>query len=237
VHTFDREFLAKVEVFARRLNLSADGLDETRQRLRIKMLTGPQPRIATYNGSVPLAAWFRVCAVHEATDVLQLRRRERPLLDEEQLGRIADRLGERDDADLQLLRKRHVARFQQALEESIASLTDREKTLLRFSFIDGLSIDALASLYQVHRATAARWLVQIRARLFDGIQAQFALELRTSSSEFRSLFGAIRSHLRISLSRFLGTGDRRAATAVPREARELPPEDLTPSHGSVTTIR
>ena len=42
--------------------------------------------------------------------------------------------------------------------------TDRQRNVLRQYHIDGLTIDQLAALYQVNRATTARWVVGCAAR-------------------------------------------------------------------------
>ena len=41
--------------------------------------------------------------------------------------------------------------------EAFAALESRERNLLRYALGDGLSVDAIGTLYRVHRATAARW--------------------------------------------------------------------------------
>ena len=42
----------------------------------------------------------------------------------------------------------------QALESSIASLSERDRAILKFHFVEGMNIEALGTIYGVHRATA-----------------------------------------------------------------------------------
>ena len=78
-------------------------------------------------------------------------------------------------------------RFRSAIEETLAGLTKRERSLLRLHFLDGLNIDAIASIYRVHRATVARWLVAIRNRALADPRGRLALHLGGTPSELRSL--------------------------------------------------
>ena len=60
----------------------------------------------------------------------------------------------------------------------------------------------------MYRATIARWLVAIRKDVLDQICRKISLNLRTSSSEFRSMVRLVRSDVRLSLHRILGEEPR-----------------------------
>jgi RNA polymerase sigma-70 factor, ECF subfamily len=197
---FERTYLPLVETYVSRLGLSADLLDEVRQRLRIRLLAGPTPRIASYNGTAPLGGYLRVCAVRVALDVLADGGPPLVPLGDEHLARG---LAEQGDTNRSGLKRRYLPAFQTALENSIATLPVRDRAILRFHFVDGMNIEALGTVYQVHRATAARWLVDIRRRVFEGVRQQLSLDFRTSSSEFRSLLNAVGSDLHATLTRLL----------------------------------
>lgn len=91
-----------------------------------------------------------------------------------------------------------------ALEESLAALDAREKTLLRLHAIDQLSIDAIGRTFGVHRATAARWLAAIRRRVFDDLRARAALNWGASTSDLRDLLVILRDEIDLRLVRLLG---------------------------------
>jgi hypothetical protein len=42
--------------------------DELRQTLRVRLLAGPSPKIASYKGSGPLSGWVRVVATRIALE-------------------------------------------------------------------------------------------------------------------------------------------------------------------------
>jgi RNA polymerase sigma-70 factor (ECF subfamily) len=200
MNAFERTYLPQVENYVRRLALSADQVDEVRQQLRIRFLSGPSPRIAKYNASAPLGAYLRVAAIRIGLDLVGAA--ERGGIDPED-DDLNKEFGNQARAEFSVLRHRYLPMFQEALESSLGSLSARDKTLLRLHFVEGMNVDALGTIYRVHRATAARWLVDIRKRVFDGVRAQMAIDLRTSPSEFKSLLNVIRSDLRASLVRLL----------------------------------
>lgn len=203
IRAFDRTYLPQVAKYVQRLMLSPDLVEETRQRLRIRMLVGPKPRIALYNGTAPIGGWLRVAAVRIALDLLE-HRGSAPRV--AQIEDLASRLaGPTAPADLHFVKDEYLPKFQLALDAALASLQPREKTLLRLHFVDGLSVAAIAPLYKVHRATVARWLIEIRTRVFDNLRERLDLEVPASASEFRSLLDAVRPDLGASLTRLLKT--------------------------------
>jgi RNA polymerase sigma-70 factor, ECF subfamily len=201
---FERRYLATLNQHVGRIALSADQADELRQQLRVGLLLGAQPKIGTFRGQGPLGAWVQVCAVRLAL----------------KLGAAHDRLASRDasvleglvaqDADQELLAAKAQYRdtFQSALEECFSALPSRQKTLLRMHFLDGMSIDEMGRVFHVHRATIARWLVAIRKEVLEQICRKISLNLRTSSSEFRSMVRMVHSDVRLSLHRILGEEPR-----------------------------
>jgi RNA polymerase sigma-70 factor (ECF subfamily) len=79
-------------------------------------------------------------------------------------------------------------------------------------FVDGMNIDEMALVFRVHRATVARWLVSIRREVLTELCRRVSSHLRTSSSEFKSLVRLVRSDVRLSLRRLLGTGGESTTT-------------------------
>src|SRR5438046_8237508 len=145
------------------------------------MLAGPTPRIASYNGTAPLGGYLRVCAMRVALDVLADGGPPLVPLGDEILAR---ELAEQGDHSRLALKRRYLPAFQTALENSLAALPERDRAIMRFHFVDGMNIEALGTVYRVHRATAARWLVDIRKRVFESVRRQLSLDLRTTSSQF-----------------------------------------------------
>jgi len=171
LRAFERAFIAGVDVVAARVGLPRQLLDELRQRVRVKLLVGEAPAIGRYRGRGPLMVWVLVTAARVAADVAAAASVPESAPDTEML----DLLVSADTSpELEAVKARYRERFRAALEASLAELTAREKTLLSLHFIDGLNIDCIGAIYRVHRATVARWLVAIRARVFARLNERFA---------------------------------------------------------------
>jgi RNA polymerase sigma-70 factor, ECF subfamily len=201
IAAFERAHLLQIDQYVRRLGLAEHLMDELRQELRIRLLLGTDPRIGQYAGRGPLGAWVRVAAIRLAINLkTQAKGGERT--DVDALGAL---VASPSSPELSAIRGRYGQTFQDALEQALASLDSRDKTLLRMHFVDQLNIDAIGRIYRVHRATVARWLVRIRSQVMADLQARLALDLQSSSSEFRSMLAVIREDLDLSLRRLLPT--------------------------------
>lgn len=200
IEAFQRVLLPQIDGHIRRLGLPPHLNDELKQRLQVWMLTGPNARIDTYNGTIPLASWLRVCAFRMGLDLIASERRAPRVADDVEL---IHRLFQSSSVEAELQRAQLAPLFRQVLEESLASLSQRDKTLLRLQIMEGLSIDAIAPIYRVHRATVARWLVDIRRRVVNVVRQHLRSELRTNSSELTSMIELLRGDIQLSLSRIL----------------------------------
>jgi RNA polymerase sigma-70 factor (ECF subfamily) len=70
-------------------------------------------------------------------------------------------------------------------------------------FIDQLNIEGIGRIYRVHRATVARWLVAIRQLVLENLRTELKLDLRASTSEFRSMLAVVRDDLELSMRHLL----------------------------------
>ena len=108
-----------------------------------------------------------------------------------------------DDPELAYMKAAYRAAFKTAFQEALESLEGRERTLLKQQIVDGLGIDELGALYDVHRATAARWVAAAREKLLLRTRRMFMLRARISSDECESIMRMVRSQLDVSLHRRL----------------------------------
>jgi RNA polymerase sigma-70 factor (ECF subfamily) len=198
---FERAYLGQVQAYVARLELSPEQVDEVRQSLRIKLLAERPPRITGYKGSGPLGAWVRVAAVRVALDLVGTASRLRGRSQEEAL---AGRFSQDGLPDSELMRARYRPVLEAAAERAIRALGDREKTLLRYHYVEGLNAEAIALIYRVNRSSAARWLAEIRQTLLQAVQGLLASEIRVSPSELRSLVAVVGEDMRLSIRRILG---------------------------------
>lgn len=198
---FERDFVDSVPSYVARMRLDSATIDELKQQMRVRALSGTPPRIASYNGAGSLEGWVRVMTVRLAlTFVAEERRHAGVDRELDQLPAMSAPAAR----SLALLSSDR-ARFESALEEALSSLQPRQRTLLRMNVFDGVSIDGIADLHGVHRATAARWLVAIRRKVYDHVRAKLSPRERLSSTDLASLIEHVRGDVEVSLQRVLAT--------------------------------
>ncbi len=183
-----------------RYKLGPAELDEVVQRVREKLFVGASdhpPRIAEYAGRGPLSAWVRVVLVREAAS---LRRRDRD--DDPADDGLPQRVVDHDPEQL-LARARYRGAFDDALRTAFASLDSEERALFRFQFKKGLTLDQIAALLGLSRATVARRIAQARDRLWRALTETLRARLSLSPAEVDALLVEWRSQLEVSLSGLL----------------------------------
>jgi RNA polymerase sigma-70 factor (ECF subfamily) len=201
---FEREMFVRAERVLGRLRLAASDMDDVRQEVRSRLLVGGEARLARYEGSGALTHWVASVTGREALQLLRRRRRPiEPL--EEYDGLLVD---DRGDPELATLNARHGHLFKAAFQAAVALLTPRERTLLRALVVDGYSVVDLAALYKVHRATASRWVSDIRARLLAETRKALHEKFSLDEAELDSAVRLISNGLDMSLQRLLLEGSR-----------------------------
>lgn len=206
IASFETRLMPQIVGAVRRLKLGTGELDMALQRVRTDILVSAPDRpagITRYAGRGELSAWLRVSAVRAAMKLSRGRGREASLEDDQLGERIS---GASEDPELEYMKALYRPHFKAAFREALGELEPKERSLLKQSLLDGLSIDALAGLHQVHRATAARWVAAARERLVDTTRARFQAKVRVSARECESIFRVLGSQLDITLRR-LGDGE------------------------------
>jgi RNA polymerase sigma-70 factor (ECF subfamily) len=145
-----------------------------------------------------LTGIVRIAAVRSA---LNLRRKDHRLkLGDEHL---MVELCPEDDPEICALKDEHRVAFKSALEQALTELEPRERNILRMHLLHGLPIDAIGTTYQVHRATAARWLAAIREKLDNDTRRIIRERDRLTDPEIDSLVRLVQSRIEVSFGRIL----------------------------------
>ena len=179
--------------------LQGAAADDVAQLVRVRFLLGEHgrpPRIGEFDGTGSLATWLRVAAIRIA---ISLRRKHQRELMVDAVDAVADA----PDPELTLLQQRYGAEFRAAFRTAFVSLTARERNLLRHHVIDRLGIDRMASLYGVHRATAARWLARARDQLVRRVRRELQTRLQLDRKQLDAVLGLLQGKLELSLRLFL----------------------------------
>ena len=186
-----------------RVDRSADLRDEVRQILWQRIFVGTagkSPRIQSYAGRGPLAAWVAVAAQRVALDLRRSAARTTGLAPG------ADEiLPVHQHPEIDYLRTRYKAEFEAAVQEALAALPDRDRLLLKLTIVSGLSHEQLANIYSVNQSTITRWIARAREQVLDATEREVCSKLGMPPGEFRSLAGLLVSRLDLSISRVLDT--------------------------------
>jgi RNA polymerase sigma-70 factor (ECF subfamily) len=175
--------------------------DEVRQVLRHRLFvadaSGP-PKIASYAGRGPLGGWLRMVGLRVALEMLRARKPHAALEHVERELRAPDA-----DPELEYLKTRYAAEVSAAFAEVLSALPPRQRNILRMHYLEGMTIEATASLYRVHRMTVSRWLSTWRDEIFAATQRLLRARLRVSPEELASLLRLVQTRIDVSIRRYL----------------------------------
>lgn len=197
---FERAYLADVPAGLAHMKLDRAVVDDLLQEVRTKLLTAPpgeRPRILDYAGHGKLRGLCQVMAARAAVSRLRSTRRTAPDDD------VAALAAAGDDPELAFLKAHYRDAFKSAFTTAAAALDARDRNLLRLHHLGGVTLDQLAAMYGVHRATAVRWLADVRKRLLAGTRAALRDQLAVSADELDSIMELIGSRLDASVRRLL----------------------------------
>ncbi len=196
LEAFERAMFDAAGFSMARFDLGEAERKDLAQSLRLNFFA--RKAIARYSGRGALRGWVRSAATRAALDLVAARK-QRPDNEDEILGALPA-LG---DPELHLLRERFAAQFKEAFAATMAALEAEDRALLAQHYVDGLTIDQLAVVLGVHRATAARRIVRVRALLLDGTRERLERTLDIDTRAFDSLMRLAQSRLHISVFRLL----------------------------------
>jgi RNA polymerase sigma-70 factor, ECF subfamily len=194
----ERVLAPEASAAARRVDRAPAFADEVRQALRVRLLVADRDRVRIddYAGRGPLRGWLRVAALRVA---LNLKRATGPASADV----LAELVSGEADPELRHLKSLYRAEFRAALEAALLALPERQRAVLRLSYVDGLKMVQLARLYDVHETTAARWLTRAAADVAEDARRRLMAKLSLSASSLDSVARMVLSNLDFSIARVL----------------------------------
>jgi RNA polymerase sigma-70 factor, ECF subfamily len=177
--------------------------DDFKQEVRHKLFIGKPPagpKIAEYSGRGSLRRWVRITARRTYIDLMRARQREPEVLLGDDI--VSERASEMDP-ELVYVKERYRQEFRTAFTAALATLTTRQRNILRHHFVHRLRFDEIAGIYRVHRATVARWIADARTQLLERTRAVLRDQLMVEGEEFESIMRLIQSDLDVTVSRLL----------------------------------
>jgi RNA polymerase sigma-70 factor (ECF subfamily) len=170
-------------------------------RARLLVGDGPTPPgIAQYAGIGSLEGWLRVAAVRTALNAIRGAKRE-VRARESLLAAVGEPITE---PELALVKVRYRGALEQATVKAFEQLPADQRELLRLYVVDGLTLEELSRIHDVHTATVSRWLTRIRDKIAADARRYFASECHLPPSECDSLLRVVQSEMHVSVARLLG---------------------------------
>lgn len=194
---FEEQYMRTLEIVWRRGEAVALD-DDARQALRERLLVRTserQPKLAEFSGRGSLRNWLRIVALRQLADAAE---RKQPEVATEE-GFFAALVSPGDDVQTEYAKALYRSSFYETFSLALASLSERERSLLRYAVVKGLTLDELALVFAVHRATIARWLVDVRATLAKELRQALRARLAVDSSELDSILRIIESQIDLTL--------------------------------------
>jgi RNA polymerase sigma-70 factor, ECF subfamily len=190
-----------IEGSLRSMGLADHVIADVAQDVRSKLFVpagGAPSKIVSYSGRASLKSWVRTVVTRTAVSLLRKSTGESH--DEKILEAVPSPA---DSPELQHFRTTYHREFKEAFAAALASLTPQQRNLLRHRYIDGLAIEAIGTLYGVHKSTAFRWLESAQEVLAKRTKNGFQQRTRATPSEMNKIVGLLQSNVELSLRRLL----------------------------------
>jgi RNA polymerase sigma-70 factor (ECF subfamily) len=201
IAAFERDYLAVIPVALAGMRLPAATIDDVRAAVRDKLLVGDPPRVVEYAGQGRLRGLVQVTATRLAIDGVRREARETALPEHDTLAAVGD-------VELSLIKAQYRDAFVAGFTAAVAELSSRDRNLLRLHLLGGVTLEQLARMYGVHRATVVRWLAGARDALHAATRAQVAARIGASREDLDEMFALVQSRVELSLERMLATVER-----------------------------
>lgn len=199
---FERAYFGEIDRAFLKVRRGRVDRQDFEQRMRERLFVASEdrkPRIGDYTGQGDLRAWFRVAMTRTLINESQRPNRDAPTDDEE----LAAFPHGGADPELDLLRRKYSEEFKASFARALTALDTKDRAILGYVLVEKLGIDALASVYEVHRATAARWVQRARETLIAGVRADLEAHLKVETSEMESILRLVADDVEVSVRRLL----------------------------------
>jgi RNA polymerase sigma-70 factor, ECF subfamily len=200
IAAFDRAYLEVVPQALAGMKLPAATVEDVRAAVRDKLLLADgdrPPRILAYAGRGRLRGLVQVTATRTAIDRIRMEEREAEL--------PARELAASTDVALSLIKAQYRTAFADGFARAVAAAPRRDRNLLRLHFLGGVTLEQLAQMYGVHRATVVRWLAAAREAVLAATREHVAGALNAPPDELDEMFDLVRSRVELSVERLLAS--------------------------------
>ncbi len=188
---------AEVPAAVRHFGQGAAFAEDVSQQLLAKLLAGER-KIAGYAGRGPLRAWLRAAAVRAAINALETAKSQASL----DSNVMAPARGAADP-EVVAVRRKYGAALKGAVEGALRELPTDDRNVLRFYFVDGLTVEEIARIRGAHKSTVSRLITRVRRQLLEQVKGELTARTKARPEELSSVLRAVVSQLDVSLERAL----------------------------------
>lgn len=204
----ERDYLAQVPAALYSLRLGEAQAEEVVQQLRVKLLSPPTPKLGDYSGRAALRTFLRASAVNTALHFLDsAEQRKRMDRDEDWFARLPAQgpSGLPGTAGLEAAALQRIdgEKLKDAVHVALQALRPEARNLLRLHFLEGMTLEEIGALRQVHKSTISRELTRVRQALLKEAQRELARRHQLQPEQVQSLVDFVSSQLDLSLTRAL----------------------------------
>jgi len=199
IAAFERSYLDVVPQALAGMRLPAATVEDIRALVRDKLLLADgavPPRVLDYAGKGRLRGLVQVTATRAAIDRIRHDEREVELPAGRELAASAN-------LELSLIKAQYRSAFIDGFTHAVAAASRRDRNLMRLHFLGGITLEQLAQMYGVHRATVVRWLAAAREAVFAATRDHLATTLGAPREELDEVFALVESRVELSLERML----------------------------------
>jgi RNA polymerase sigma-70 factor, ECF subfamily len=129
---------------------------------------GAASRLLGYSGRGPLGAFLRTVAIRTAQNMV---RGKREVQDDQERDQAAPSAR---SPEVALAAAQGVKSFTDMLRDAVIALSSSDRNLLRLHYVEGLTLEQVASHLKISRATAARHLARARTLVLERANALHA---------------------------------------------------------------
>lgn len=200
IAVFDRAYLDVVKVALAGMKLTEATVEDVKSGVRDKLLLADgekPPRILEYAGRGRLRGLVQVSASRMAIDRIRMEEREAEL--------PANEIAAPGNLELSLIKAQYRDAFVEGFARAVEKASRRDRNLLRLHFLGGVTLEQLATMYGVHRATVVRWLAAAREAVFGATREHVADVIGAPDDELDEMFDLVRSRVELSVERLLAS--------------------------------
>ena len=197
---FESSAMKDVPKAIMRVSSAPDFVADVSADLRLSLVAendGKPPLLERYQGTGPLRSFVMVLAMRRALD--KKRRQKEVPTEQNALAELAGESASFQRVDSHEFRELFMA----ALKENLSVLAPRDRNVLRMHAVDGISADAIAKMYGVHRATVTRWIAGAKSSVFEETRDSLRKKLNVSPETFASFAREAVDEMDATLSSFL----------------------------------